>query len=386
MTRIYLGHGASGNAASMAPWVDGLRARGFDAHAVDLPRRRAEDAVAAFEAQVPDEPGVVIGGHSYGGRVASLAVAGARRYAGLVCLSYPLHRPGAPETAAARTEHWSRIRVPALLLSGTSDPFARHDLLRAAMPTLPAGTLVEYPKLGHSLKPVLDGALDRIAAFLRGLDDAVPDEAAPGATPARCGWAEGPDPLYRAYHDREWGVPVRDERHLFELLVLEGAQAGLSWSTILHKREGYRRAFAGFDPATVAAFDATDVARLLGDPGIVRNRAKIAAAIGNARATLALHAAGTTLSTLLWSFVGDRPVINSYDASADIPAETDVSRAMSRELRARAFRFVGPTICYALMQSAGLVSDHETRCFRSPNSGFFDWEGNPLMPLPGGHE
>ena len=362
MTKIYLGHGAAGNAASMAPWVDGLRARGFDAHAVDLPRRRAEDAVAAFEAQVPDEPGIVIGGHSYGGRVASLAVAGGnRRYGALVCLSYPLHRPGAPETAAARTAHWPRIAVPALLLSGTSDPFARNDMLRAALPGLPAGTLVEYPKLGHSLKPVLDDALDRIAAFLRRIDEDAPHE-----TPARCGWSEGPDPLYRAYHDREWGVPVRDERHLFELLILEGAQAGLSWSTILHKREAYRRAFASFDPAAVAAFDATDVARLLDDPGIVRNRAKVAAAIDNARATVALHAAGTSLAALLWSFVGDRPVVNAFTGPAAIPAQTDVSRAMSRELRTRGFKFVGPTICYALMQSAGLVNDHETRCFRWP--------------------
>jgi DNA-3-methyladenine glycosylase I len=377
MTKIYLGHGAAGNAASMAPWVDGLRARGFDAHAVDLPRRRAEDAVAAFEAQVPDEPGIVIGGHSYGGRVASLAVAGGnRRYGALVCLSYPLHRPGAPETAAARTAHWPQIAVPALLLSGTSDPFARNDMLRAALPGLAAGTLVEYPKLGHSLKPVLDDALDRIAAFLGALDVAAPDvavrdvavrdEATLNEAPARCGWSEGPDPLYRAYHDREWGVPVRDERHLFELLILEGAQAGLSWSTILHKREGYRRAFAGFDPAVVAAFDASDVARLLDDPGIVRNRAKVAAAIDNARATVALRAAGTSLTALLWSFVGDRPAVNAFTGPAEIPAQTDVSRAMSRELRTRGFKFVGPTICYALMQSAGLVNDHETRCFRWP--------------------
>ena len=182
MVRVYLGHGASGRAASMAPWVDGLRARGFEAFALDLPRRRAEDAVAAFEAQVPDEPGVVVGGHSYGGRVASLAVAGVgsggsgasgvqpRRYAGLVCLSYPLHRPGAPETAAARTAHWPAITVPALLLSGTSDPFARLDLLEAAIPSLVAGRLVTYPRLGHSLKPVLDDALDRVAAFLAGLE------------------------------------------------------------------------------------------------------------------------------------------------------------------------------------------------------------------------
>jgi predicted alpha/beta-hydrolase family hydrolase len=154
----------------MAPWVDGLRARGFEAHALDLPRRRAEDAVAAFEAQVPDEPGVVVGGHSYGGRVASLSAAGAggagRSYAGLVCLSYPLHRPGAPETAAARTAHWSRIAIPVLLLSGSSDPFARVDLLEAAVPALARGRLVTYPRLGHTLKPVLEDALDRVAAFL----------------------------------------------------------------------------------------------------------------------------------------------------------------------------------------------------------------------------
>jgi uncharacterized protein len=169
--RVYLGHGASGNAASMAPWVDGLRARGFDAHALDLPRRRAEDAVPAFETQVPDEPGVVVGGHSYGGRVASLsAAAGVRRYAALICLSYPLHRPGAPETATARTAHWPRIEIPALLVSGTSDPFARIDLLRSSMPALRAGELVTYPKLGHSLKPVLDDALDRVAVFLRELE------------------------------------------------------------------------------------------------------------------------------------------------------------------------------------------------------------------------
>ncbi len=140
----------------------------------------------------------------------------------------------------------------------------------------------------------------------------------------RCEWGAGPDPAYRAYHDTEWGLPVRDERHLFELLVLEGAQAGLSWSTILHKREGYRRAFAGFDVATVAAFDEADAARLLGDAGIVRNRAKIAAAIGNARATLELHAAGTTLVEHLWSFVGGMPVVNRFEALAQIPSETDV--------------------------------------------------------------
>jgi hypothetical protein len=163
----------------MRPWVDGLRARGFEAHAVDLPKRRAEDVVAAYEAQVPDEPGVVIGGHSFGGRVASLAVAGVRApgaagrthgYAGLVCLSYPMHPPGKPENAAARIAHWPSIDVPALLLSGRSDPFARLELLEAAMAALRHGTLVTYPNLGHTLKPVQAAALDRIATFLATLD------------------------------------------------------------------------------------------------------------------------------------------------------------------------------------------------------------------------
>jgi uncharacterized protein len=174
MLRIYLGHGAAGSAATMAPWVAGLRDRGFEAHALTLPRRKAEDAVAAFEAQVPDEPGVVVGGHSFGGRVASLSAAGAgrreaspaRRYAALVCLSYPLHRPGAPETAAIRTAHWPSIAIPALLLSGTSDPFARIDLLEAAMPLLANGRLETWPRLGHGLLPVREAVLDRVAAFL----------------------------------------------------------------------------------------------------------------------------------------------------------------------------------------------------------------------------
>ncbi|HEY4189837.1 MAG TPA: alpha/beta family hydrolase [Candidatus Limnocylindrales bacterium] len=165
----------------MAPWVEGLRARGIEARAIDLPTRKAEDAVAAFEAQVPDEPGIVIGGQSYGGRVASLAVAGVRvagaverryPYAALVCLSYPLHRPGGPETAEARMAHWPAIDVPALLLSGTSDPFARIDLLEAAMPKLRRGELVTYPRLGHGLLSVREDALDRIAAFLAGIDEA----------------------------------------------------------------------------------------------------------------------------------------------------------------------------------------------------------------------
>jgi DNA-3-methyladenine glycosylase I len=193
------------------------------------------------------------------------------------------------------------------------------------------------------------------------MSDTIPTEP---AVVSRCAWGDGPDPDYRAYHDLEWGVPVRDERHLFELLILEGAQAGLSWSTILHKREGYRRAFAGFDPAPVAAFGDGDVERLLGDAGIVRNRAKVGAAIGNARATLALYDAGTTLVDHLWSFVDGVPVVNRFESRAEVPAETETSQAMSRDLRARGFRFVGPTICYALMESAGLVNDHETGCFR----------------------
>jgi pimeloyl-ACP methyl ester carboxylesterase len=169
--RIYLGHGASGTAASMRPHVDGLRARGFEAFALDLPKRKAEEAVPAFEAQVPDEPGVVVGGHSFGGRVASLSAAGGRRrYTALVCFSYPMHPPGRPENAPARIAHWRDIACPVLLLSGESDTFARIDLLRAAVPLLPVATLFTYPRIGHGLGPVLDDALDRVAAFLRPLD------------------------------------------------------------------------------------------------------------------------------------------------------------------------------------------------------------------------
>ena len=188
-------------------------------------------------------------------------------------------------------------------------------------------------------------------------------DVVPTDTRFRCPWGDG-DAEYRAYHDEEWGVPIRDERHLFELLILEGAQAGLSWSTILRKREGYRSAFASFDVAAVAAFGESDVTRLLGDPGIVRNRAKIAAAIGNAQATLALYDAGTTLVDHLWSFTGGTPVQNAWVEMGTIPAETDTSKAMSADLKRRGFRFVGPTICYALMQSAGLVNDQLVGCFR----------------------
>jgi DNA-3-methyladenine glycosylase I len=177
----------------------------------------------------------------------------------------------------------------------------------------------------------------------------------------RCEWVPEADPLYVAYHDEEWGVPSRDERHLFELLVLEGAQAGLSWRTILYKRDGYRRAFRGFDAEAVARFGSRDVERLLGDDSIVRNRLKIESTIANARAVLALD---EPLNRLLWSFVGGEPKVNAWRKMREIPADTVESRAMSKDLKRRGFRFVGPTVCYAFMQAAGLVNDHMVDCFR----------------------
>jgi DNA-3-methyladenine glycosylase I len=166
------------------------------------------------------------------------------------------------------------------------------------------------------------------------------------------------------YHDREWGVPVRDDRRLFEFLILEGAQAGLSWITILKKRDAYRRAFAGFDPRRVARFSGRDVRRLLADAGIVRNRAKIEAAVTNARAFLAVAAEHGSFARYVWDFVGGRVIQGRRRARGDVPAETDVSRALSKDLVRRGFRFVGPTICYAFMQAVGLVNDHTTGCFR----------------------
>jgi DNA-3-methyladenine glycosylase I len=189
------------------------------------------------------------------------------------------------------------------------------------------------------------------------------DRAMGNDTKARCAWC-GEDSLYRAYHDREWGVPSRDERHLFEMLTLEGAQAGLSWLTILRKREGYRRAFAGFDPERIARFDDADVARLLADPGIVRNRLKAAATIANARALLALWERGQTLSKLLWGFVDGNPRQNAWSNLSQVPSSTPESDRMSRELKRLGFKFVGTTICYALMQAVGLVNDHTLDCFR----------------------
>jgi DNA-3-methyladenine glycosylase I len=184
----------------------------------------------------------------------------------------------------------------------------------------------------------------------------------------RCAWA-GDDPLMVAHHDDEWGVPVRDDRTLFEFLTLEGAQAGLSWMTILRRREGYRRAFADFEPEAVARFTDADVARLMADTGIVRNRAKIAATIANARALLAVREERGSFSEHLWSFVGARPLQPGRAAMSDLPAETPESRAISRDLKRRGFAFVGPTIVYALMQSCGLVNDHVRDCYRWPELG-----------------
>ena len=179
----------------------------------------------------------------------------------------------------------------------------------------------------------------------------------------RCPWA-GSDPLYVAYHDEEWGVPSHDDRHLFEMLVLEGAQAGLSWITILRKRESYRKAFAAFDPAKVARFGPKDVDRLLGDAGIVRNRLKIESAIDGAKAFLALQKEAGSFSSWLWAHVGGRPVRGAFREMREVPAKTSLAEAISKELRKRGFRFVGPTIVYAYLQAVGVVNDHLVGCPR----------------------
>ena len=182
--------------------------------------------------------------------------------------------------------------------------------------------------------------------------------------PTRCNWVPAGDALDAAYHDDEWGVPSHDDRHLYEMLVLEGAQAGLSWATILRKREGYRNAFAGFAAERVARFAAADVDRLLADPGIVRNRLKVESAISNARAVLQVQETDGSLAAYLWSFVGGTPIQNAWASTAEIPAETAESKAMSRDLKQRGFRFVGPTVCYAFMQATGMVNDHTVDCHR----------------------
>jgi len=183
------------------------------------------------------------------------------------------------------------------------------------------------------------------------------------ADQTRCAWCMG-SATYMHYHDEEWGVPVHDDRTLFEFLTLEGAQAGLSWSTILNKREGYRKAFAGFDARKVARFTARDVARLMLDAGIVRNRLKIESTITNARAFLAIQKEFGSFDRYIWQFTGGKPVINHWRSMKEVPASTPESDAMSRDLKRRGFRFVGTTICYAHMQATGMVNDHIVACFR----------------------
>jgi DNA-3-methyladenine glycosylase I len=180
--------------------------------------------------------------------------------------------------------------------------------------------------------------------------------------PIRCPWAQGE--LYESYHDTEWGVPLHDDRRLFELLILEGAQAGLSWITILRKRENYRQAFDDFDPKKVARYDARKVRKLLADEGIVRNRLKIDSSISNARALLAVQNEFGSFDKYVWQFVNDRPIVNKWKSMRDIPPRTPESDAMSKDLRKRGFRFVGSTICYAFMQATGMVNDHLVGCFR----------------------
>jgi DNA-3-methyladenine glycosylase I len=187
----------------------------------------------------------------------------------------------------------------------------------------------------------------------------------------RCGWvaARPPDDPMLAYHDEEWGVPLHDDRALFELLTLEGAQAGLSWDTILRRRDSYRRAFEGFDIERIARYGQPEVERLLQDAGIIRNRAKINATIANALATLEVQREFGSLDAYMWAFVNGKAKLNAFERLSDLPAQTAESLAMSKDLARRGFRFVGPTICYAFMESAGLVNDHQVDCFRYPQVG-----------------
>jgi DNA-3-methyladenine glycosylase I len=180
---------------------------------------------------------------------------------------------------------------------------------------------------------------------------------------ARCAWCEADDPLMVAYHDEEWGRPLRDDRALFELLCLEGAQAGLSWRTILHKRERYRQVFDGFDAAKMVRYTDAKKAKLLADPGIVRNRLKVEAFITNARAYLDLRESGTTLDAYLWQFTGGQPIRNRFRTLSEFPVSTPESDAMSRDLKKRGFKFIGTTICYAFMQASGRVDDHQQGCW-----------------------
>jgi DNA-3-methyladenine glycosylase I len=180
----------------------------------------------------------------------------------------------------------------------------------------------------------------------------------------RCAWGVEGDPLYLSYHDEEWGVPSHDDPHLFEMLTLEGAQAGLSWATILRKREGYRTAFEQFDPARVARFDRGRVERLLRNPAIVRNRLKVESAVNNAGRVLDVQDEFGSFDAYVWRFVDGAPIVNRWRSIRELPAETAESQAMSKDLKRRGFRFVGPTVCYAFMQAVGMVNDHVTSCFR----------------------
>lgn len=181
----------------------------------------------------------------------------------------------------------------------------------------------------------------------------------------RCGWVNLNDPLYVAYHDQEWGVPLRgNDNALFERIVLEGAQAGLSWITVLRKREHYRQVFDNFDPEKVALYDESKVNQLMGDSGIIRNRAKILSAVNNARQFMKIQQESGSFSSYLWSFVGDQPIQNQWHSLRDIPPETEISKRLSKDLKQRGFKFVGSTICYAMMQACGLVNDHAVNCFR----------------------
>ncbi len=185
----------------------------------------------------------------------------------------------------------------------------------------------------------------------------------------RCVWVGLKEPLYVHYHDTEWGVPIHDDKALFERIVLEGAQAGLSWLTILRKRENYRAAFDGFDPAVVAEYDSAKIAELLQNPGIVRNRLKINAAVNNARQFREIQQESGSFADYLWRYVGGKPIQNQWQTTADVPAETEISRRLSKDLKQRGFKFAGSTICYAMMQACGLVNDHIVDCFRHAEVG-----------------
>jgi len=190
----------------------------------------------------------------------------------------------------------------------------------------------------------------------------MPKKNITGSEPVRCGWAQGE--RYIQYHDQEWGVPVHDDRTLFEFLILEGAQAGLSWSTILNKRENYRRAFDGFDPRRIARYQPPKIKTLLADPGIVRNRLKVASAVENAKAFLRVQEEFGSFDRYIWQFVGGTPRVNKWKSLRQVPARTSESDAMSKDLQRRGFKFVGSTICYAFMQGVGIVNDHLVDCFR----------------------